>query len=444
MFIKNVFFSVSTNVFSVGLSFVVSVILARMLTPTDRGIMVLVMTIPWTVASIASLGLQQSSVYLIGRKKLDASRVWGNTLVMSFILGVVVVLLLNIYRTDILDSVLDGMPDKYWLPLMILSVIILLDGTTLSVLQALQRFDLVNFQKFVSSVLMLVGYGGVLILARAGLSGAIWTYIIVITLMMILSGLLAAHLTPFRLTFDFKLTRESFRFGLKAYTQALMSVISYRIDVLLLAVLLTPEQVAYYGVATSVAETAWHIPNTIGTVLFSRLSHVDDNEVYDITAKVCRNTFGITAIIIVGLFICCWVLVPLVYGSAYTAAIAPLVALLPGVLFMSIFKVLVRNFSSRDRQAISILGSSVSMILNVGLNLLLIPVWGIVGSAVASSTSYIIASVILLFFFLRDSQLPWQDILVPRRSELVGHLHWAKERIINRWQKAPFYSGRTG
>ena len=186
MFIKNVFFSVSTNVFSVGLSFVVSVILARMLTPTDRGIMVLVMTIPWTVASIASLGLQQSSVYLIGRKKLDASRVWGNTLVMSFILGVVVVLLLNIYRTDILDSVLDGMPDKYWLPLMILSVIILLDGTTLSVLQALQRFDLVNFQKFVSSVLMLVGYGGVLILARAGLSGAIWTYIIVITLMVII------------------------------------------------------------------------------------------------------------------------------------------------------------------------------------------------------------------------------------------------------------------
>jgi len=50
MFIRNVFYTFSTEIFSVGATFLTGVILARTLTPTERGIMVLVMTLPWMIA----------------------------------------------------------------------------------------------------------------------------------------------------------------------------------------------------------------------------------------------------------------------------------------------------------------------------------------------------------------------------------------------------------
>jgi O-antigen/teichoic acid export membrane protein len=128
-----------------------------------------------------------------------------------------------------------------------------------------------------------------------------------------------------------------------------------------------------------------------------------------------------------------WLFVPLVYGAPYRASVPPLLILLPGVISMGIFKVLTRNFTSRNRQQISILASSVALVLIVSLNLFLIPRWGVAGAALASTIGYTAAGMVLLTFFLRDSKLPWQEVLLPRRSELVGHLYWAKERFQERW-----------
>jgi len=89
-------------------------------------------------------------------------------------------------------------------------------------------------------------------------------------LMAILSLVLTGREVPLILTFDRLLTKETFRFGLKSYLQNLVGSLNYRLDVYILAFFLTPKQVAFYGVATSLAEVAWYIPNSVGVVLFPR------------------------------------------------------------------------------------------------------------------------------------------------------------------------------
>jgi len=206
--------------------------------------------------------------------------------------------------------------------------------------------------------------------------------------------------------------------------------------VYLLAFFLTPAQVAFYGVATSLAEVAWYIPNSVGVVLFPRLSNTPMEQVHQITAKVCRNTLAITGLIVMGMLAVSWLLVPLVYGGAYRATVPPLLILLPGVLSMSLYKVLSRNFTSRNQQQVSILALSVALTLNAMLDLLLIPQWGVVGAAIASTVGYTAAGVVLLTFFLHDSRLPWQEILLPSWSELIRHWQWAKGSFQSRWRKA--------
>ena len=96
---------------------------------------------------------------------------------------------------------------------------------------------------------------------------------------------------------------------------------------------------------------------------------------------------------------------------------------------MGLYKVLTRNFSSRNRQQVSTLAAGIALILNIGLNVILIPRWGVAGASLASTVGYTVAGGILLIFFLADAKLSWREVLLPKRKELVGHLYWVKERI---------------
>ena len=123
-----------------------------------------------------------------------------------------------------------------------------------------------------------------------------------------------------------------------------------------------------------------------------------------------------------------WLLLPLLYGPAYKASVAPLMILLPGVLAMSHYKVLTSNFTSRNRQQVSILAASVALALNFGLDWLLIRPWGVIGAAVASTTGYAAAGLILLVFFLRESGLAWQEAVLAKPYELATYWQRAKAR----------------
>lgn len=436
MFIRDVFYTFFTEIFSLAVNFLIGVVLARALTVPERGIMVLVMTLPWTVVSFASLGLPQANIYLVGRKKRDAKIVLGNALTSAVVIGLSAALFLTVIKGTVLSTVLRGLPQEYWLPLMVLIPTLFVDIMALSILRARQRFDLFNLRQLLVSVMTMIGFAIALLVVKGGLTAAVHVYVAVTVLISILSLVLSSREVPLTLAFDCSLIEETFRFGLKSYIQNLVGSLNYRLDVYLLALLLTPKQVAFYGVATSLAEVAWYVPNSVGVVLFPRLSHAPLEQVHQITAKVCRNTLAIAGAIVVGMLTVSWLFVPLAYGSAYRATVPPLLILLPGVMSMAIYKVLTRNFTSRDRQQVSILASSVALMLNVSLDWMLIPQWGVVGAAMASTAGYTAAGVLLLAFFLRDSGLPWQEVLLPRWGELIGHWHWAKARFQDQWRKA--------
>lgn len=435
MFIRNVFLTLSTEFITIGGNFLVGILLARGLSVPDRGVMVLVMALPWTVASFANLGLPQANVYLIGRKRLDAKAVLGSSLLTALLLGVLSVLIMVSIRETALGTALKGLPDEYYTLLLALIPLLLMDGVLLSILRARQRFDLFNLRRLASTLFLWVGFGSALLIAKGGLTAVVWVYAGATVLLVLLNLLLVRRETPLSLSLDRNFTRESVRFGLKSYLQNLAGALNYRLDVYLLAFFLGPEQVAYYGIATAVAEVAWYVPDTVGVVLFPRLSNTPLEEVHAITARVCRNTVVITGVIVMAIAAVSWLLVPLLYGPAYSASVPPLLVLLPGIVFMGIYKVLTRNYSSRDRQQISILASFSALALNVGLNLALIPAWGVVGAAAASSIAYTTAGALMLFFFLRDSGFAWQEALIPRLPELLGHWQWAKSALQGQWNR---------
>lgn len=411
------------------------VLLARGLSPNDRGVMVLVMTFPLMIFNLINLGLHESTVFFIGRKKNFPGVVFSNVLILVSILSTLIVLALVAWGRGLVATFLKGLPGDALLPLLILIPAVFIQAVTLSILRAVELFASLNWVRLFGTVLLLVAFLIVLIGFQADIYLCIVTYFLVTWVMTILAVIVVARKVPISLKLDLSLSKEMIRYGSKSYLQIIFESINYRLDVFLIAMFLSPEQVAYYGVATSLAELAWYFPNSVGSVLFSRLSNSPLNQIHQMTADACRITLALTGMIVVALAVACWFFVPIIYGPAYRAAIPSLVILLPGILAVAVHKVLNRNFASRDRQQITILSSTIAMVIIITLDILLIPRWGIVGAAFASSVGYFFAGVGLLVFFSLDTGLSIFALTILRRSDLANY--WNRLRFILQTKENP-------
>jgi len=420
-FARDVLSTFVTEVVLVGLNFAIGVLMARTLDPTARGVLALAMTAPFTAAYFIDPGLVQANIYLIGRKKRPAENVVANSITLAMAIGVGAAIILWLARGVILRTFLSGLTAAQFTLLLLLLPFFLLDSYAMSILRALRRFDLFNLRRLVGQLIMLAAMFVVLVVFNKAASGAVLAFVCAAAVSAILSLVFVGSIVHLRPGFHPKLLGESAAYGFKSYVQNLVGHLNYRLDVYLLAMFLDPAQVAFYAIATNIAELAWYIPNSVGTVLFPRLSATSHERVHPLTAEVCRHTVFITSLATLGLTAVSWLVIPFLYGPAYLPALVPLFILLPGILTMAVYKVLTRNFSSRNRQQMSILAAGGALVLNVGLSVVLIPRYGIGGAAFSSLISYAAASIILLVAFLRDSGLGWRDALVIRRDDLARY-----------------------
>jgi O-antigen/teichoic acid export membrane protein len=223
---------------------------------------------------------------------------------------------------------------------------------------------------------------------------------------------------PFRLRIDRQLLRGQLAFGAKSYVQTLTAHMLLRADVYLVSYFLGPAQTAFYSLCLRFTEMVLEIPQAVGLVLYPRLASLPDHEVHRLTAQACRRTVLITGLCSLALVVLGPSVIVLWYGAAYAPAAEPLLWAAIGALAMSIFVILTRDFTSRNRQTVNIAAGVPALVSNIALNWFLIPTKGIVGAAMATALSYSGACVILLIFYLPRAQLSIFDVLVAKRDDL--------------------------
>lgn len=424
-FFRNVLGTFGTEVLTVGLNMLLGILTARLLGPERRGILTLVMTLPLTLVHFADLGVSQANIYLIGRRKRPAEAILTNSLVIALGSGLVIAAALWLLRDWVLDTLLRGLPAPYFAAILLLLPLLLLYTYWIAILRAWERFRLVNLLLLLMPVWLLICVTPALLIFQGRSDSIEWATAAYLggSLLAIGAGLFViARQVRLQSTgaiqlFDGRLARESLGYGLKSYVQNLMGHLAYRLDIYLVAFFLEPRDVAFYSIAVSIAELAWYIPNSVGIVLFPKLSNAAEERIHPLTAEVCRHTFVITLLATAGVTIAGIIGIPLLYGAEYRPAILPLLALGPGIVVMSLYKVLTRNFSSRNRQQVSVIVALLGLALNIALNVVLMPRLGTMGAALASSVAYTVMSVALLIVFQRESRLTWPQIALPGQDD---------------------------
>ncbi len=418
-FFRRVLGTFATDVAIVGLNFLIGVLVARAMSPSARGVLALAMTMPITVAYFIDPGIRQANIYLIGRRRRrPVEAVAANSITLALGIGLPAAFVIWLGQGPLLRTFLSGITSSQLALLLLLLPLLLLDGYMMAILRAWHQFKHYNLRRLIAQILLLILMFLMLVVLGKAASGAVLAFAVTKAFSALFSITLVGRSTRLRSRFQPALAKEAVRYGLKSYAQNLVGHLIYRLDLYLVAMFLEPAQIAFYAVATSIAELAWYIPNSVGTVLFPRLSIATAEEIHPLTAEIARHTLFVTFLITLGLGVVGWIAVPLFYGEAYRPAIAPLLILLPGILAMAVYKVLTRNFSSRNRQQISVLASVAALVINVGLNIWLIPQMGIAGAALSSLMAYSVAGIILLFAFCRESGLPPHRVLFIRSDDL--------------------------
>ena len=400
-----------------GTGVVTNIIVARTLGPEGKGLLSFLKYALFVATSFGGLGLQAAAIQHLGKKRFRADEIAGTQILLSLGTGLVcaagMAILLPLYnqRMDLPSEILFP-----FLPVIVLAMLLLnLSG----VMIGLGRIRDANYVRFVTPLAWMIGAIVVLAILRGDKTAGAWIWIITqaaapIAALIWIFSVVRPSLRSFR-----SCARESLRFGFEAYLANLIWTLLLRIDGMLLAYLGGSRQVGIYSVSVLMAEMAWYLSRSLAMAMSPRIAGGTREDAIRLTHRAARTAFWGVMVAAAGLMLVSRPIILLAFGEAFLPSVRPLLFLLPGIVLGALASPLSLYFTQqRGRPRINAAISGVSLLINLGLNIVLIPRYGAEGAAVASSVAYGLVAGLLLWRFSREPGFSLRQLLHPRREDL--------------------------
>jgi O-antigen/teichoic acid export membrane protein len=197
---------------------------------------------------------------------------------------------------------------------------------------------------------------------------------------------------------DVRLAGEICRYGIRGQVGGMLSLVNLRLDVAILGALVGPGTLGVYAVASKYAELLRLPGLAITYVLYPRLAMRDGKDAARDVSRLLPRAFVLTALAAIPLAAAV-PLLPLIYGSAFVGAMIPACILLFGLVGEGVAGVVSAYLYGVGRPGANSLALSVSVVVTIVLDVLLIPHYHAVGAAVASAAAYLTSSAALLLCY---------------------------------------------
>ena len=397
-----------------------SLLMSRWLDRGGQGIYTTVITAVSLLFTLGQFGLPSAVTFFAGRGRSVRSlrrQTIRLTLVLASAMIVAGVVLLPAFLATVAHS---ASATEFMLGLLALPILLAssLGGAILYGRQAIRNYNLIQVGQAIASFAAIVTFVGVLGL---GVAGAISAYLLANG-----AGAAAVLFEVRRLdrrtiepgAGDAALS-ELIGYGVRLYPSSITSYFNYRADVLLLNVdRVSDGDIGLYGRAVNFAELLFYVPDSIGAIFYPTIAGSRERDAHEIAPAVARLTILLALIGGVLILPAAYVVIVLVLPR-FVGSMIPLAILVPGIVSLSLSKVLSSYISGLGRPGAATIAAATAMTVNIGLNLWLIPLAGIAGAALASLVSYTLHAAIMVLFASRAASLPIRSFLVPGRAEVT-------------------------
>lgn len=402
---KNIIWLTFGEIISKIFAFITFIIISRYLQEDGFGVYSFVFSLATIFIFLIDLGLDVYSTREIARHKKLVARFVRNILALRALAAILYFTVLYIV-TFFLDK-----PAPVKTLILIAGGFIVLQSFT-SFLKAIFR----AFEKFRLEVLLnLIDNFGLLILTLVAVWMAFEIQLIVInsiiaTGISLIVGLILLHrqITPLSLRIDLRYWAKLIRGGFYFALSSIFIIIYFRVDTVMLSVMKGDAITGDYNAAYNFFYAFTFIPAAFTAVIFPVLSRIQktDRPAFTRLIPTLYKYFLTVAIVLsLGFLILAPDGISLFYGDSYANAILILQILAFATTFIFINFLTGTILNSVNLQKIGTLATGAGMVLNVIVNLILIPKYSAFGAALATVFTEIIVSVVLVYFLHRHVPL---------------------------------------
>jgi len=411
----------AARIFMLVNSVVAGIIVARTLGAEGLGTLAAINVTLATITQISTAGLPSANTYFVARDR----RFLGPVAVNSFLFAIVVGGFLALCVALLARSHSELF---YPVPSQLLTIaaiaipfqIITLLG--LNIFLATGRVERFNILETAGQSFVLINAVLVLILLHRGL----WLLVLLNTATAVLGGSTIAFLVltsgekepagQSNWAVDFSLLKRLMGYGVKFHVATVAAFLVFRLDLLVVNHFRGPAEAGVYSVSSQVAMMLLLLPSIIAALLFPRLAATQDNR-GALASRASRHT-AFVMFLVCSATVPLSLLLPLLYGPHFKDLPVQLFLLLPGVYLISIESVMVQHLNAAGIPPAIPLFWIATLGVNLTLTLALVPKWGARGAAIASTLSYAMIFLLVLFYFCRKTGNRISSTLVLRAQEL--------------------------
>ncbi len=396
--------------------FIISILLARLLGPEGKGIITAIFVFPLLIVSLADMGIRQSSAFYIGKKQYPLSDVISSISFLWLITSLISMTLVFVYF-------LIGPAERYSWVVLIIALgtvpIKLIEQYAKGIMLGRNQISTINISQILRvtsnflAVILLVWILDLGVLGAALVHIAFATVVSVYYIIKVLdyNKISFKPVKPIPKLLFFK--------GISFAVVLFVINLNYKIDIMILDWLVDPAEIGIYSVGVNFAELLWQIPAAVGMVLFAK-SATTKNELDSVTrsTSILRTVMPIMLITAIILAVFSTLVIKIFYGPDFIEAGNILRLLLPGICFITISKILHPDLAARGYPLYALKVFVITLMLNIILNFLLIPYYGIHGAAIASTISYILAGLGFGYVYARKENITMKDILIINKKDI--------------------------
>ena len=402
-FMKKSVHSYATKVGLMASEFFLNVLITRLLGPEGRGLLALVNNAAGLVTQFGMFGLNAANVYLSAKRRVPIGVLLTNSLLLSIAVGGIFALFV----------VSDFQAVTQWMAVSHMLLVFLLLAVPLQLCQQLIQGlmlgrELVYATNHIEVQIKIVQFMGIGIVIYTGMVGPESVFLIgmlstVIAIILALRAL-DRNVPGFRIGRPSRpVLQRSAGYGGKSYLASLLSFAVLRIDIFLIHHFLGAEGAGLYAAGLAIINAINVLPTILSQLALARLAAMSGHRDRLRFAGRLAAFVGIVMAPMLGLV---WLFAPslfeLLYGESFLDAAYAFQWLLPGVFIWSVEVFLRKVYESNGYAVWVVYAWATAFIANLVLNLLLIPVHGIVGAAMASSAALLMVGAWTFVVFGRD------------------------------------------
>ncbi|MFO8236560.1 MAG: oligosaccharide flippase family protein [Bacteroidales bacterium] len=439
---KNYAWSFFNTFLSKGFSFIFSIILGNLLLPGDLGVFVTILLVITYLVSVFSFGIGQSTVQKLNDRREASMRnhyFSAGMFVLAVFSSLACLLFIGLQKYILQIFEIQRASDILIMVVWLIPLNIFREYFS-RILQANKEFRRLTFYNLTSVVIqifvtiLLVYYHnmnleGVFYGIYTGGASAFILFILYIVKRYTLV------FNPYTLQSAFKLIR----FSSLIFAGSFALLLDRRIDVLFVSHFLESSDVAIYNYALKFSLLFLLIGNSMSKVSFPKLTNAFSSGASENIERILKYSVDFSFLILsffaLAFLFNAHFLVKLMLPEYYLQAVPFLPLLFIGILPKAVFSSIGTLFTAKGIPAVTARINWIMLGVNIILNLILIPIMGLYGAAIATSVSFLGQPVFIVIMLMKHIDISFPKTKIILNFTLLFLLIIFGTLITNIWVK---------